>query len=139
MKKALLILFLLNISTLYAKDRETVKVYILAGQSNMQGLGKTADLKAPYSKAFDKVNIWQANNWAPINPQSTKSFGPELSFGHEIAKIFPQQKIFLIKYAATGTALYNDWSPTLKGQQYLGFMRTLKAALSHLKKANIKY
>jgi hypothetical protein len=44
----------------------------------------------------------------------------------------------LIKYAAGGTALYNDWSPS-SGPQYTRFMQTARAALANLDKEGVNY
>lgn len=45
----------------------------------------------------------------------------------------------MIKYAARGTNLYNDWSPQTKGAQYVAFMNTAKTALAELDASNTKY
>ena len=100
--------------------------------------GNAADLKAPYNVPFPEIKIWQAktNQWSALAPAS--QFGPELSFGHAMAKAFPNDDIRLVKYAANGTALYNDWAPTT-GAQYVAFMDTVKGALADLDAGNVKY
>jgi hypothetical protein len=50
-----------------------------------------------------------------------------------MAKLLPDDDVRFIKYAAGGTALYDDWSPELKGPQYSTFMTTAKAALNNLR------
>lgn len=47
-------------------------------------------------------------------------------------------EVRLVKYAVGGTALYNDWAPT-KGAQYVGFMKTMRAALADLDGKKVKY
>jgi hypothetical protein len=104
----------------------------------MVGQGKAKDLRPPYNSALPKVKIWQpkTKKWLPLLPG--KNFGPEISFGHTIAKSFPDDDVCLIKYAANGTALYNDWAPS-GGQQYKVFMATTKAALADLDANKTKY
>lgn len=130
-------LALFSVSSAAAKD--PVKVYLLGGQSNMVGVGQAAELVAPYKKAQDDVRFWSGGKWAPLAMYG-RTFGPELSFGHAIKKARPDQDIYLVKYAAGGTALYNDWSPAGNGgPQYNQFMKTAKAALANLDKAGTKY
>ena len=119
------------------------RVFILAGQSNMNGLGTASELKAPYDKPPAKVKIWDGKGWKDLGPgvgTNPEYFGPEIAFGHAMREAYPDDPICLIKYAAGGTALYNDWSPEGEGgPQYKQFMATVKAALGHLKEANVKY
>ena len=49
-----------------------------------------------------------------------------------------KEEIYLIKYAAGGTALYNDWSPS-GGPQYTRFMKTARAALANLDEKKLEY
>jgi len=127
-----------------AKNTKAVKIFLLGGQSNMVGSGKKANLESPYNKPFSSIKIWnqKTKRWAPLSSESDNqqgNFGPEISFGHAIAKAFPSDDIRLVKYAAGGTALYNDWSPVTKGGQYVKFMGTAKAALANLDAAGIDY
>ncbi len=121
-----------------SEKSKSIKVFLLAGQSNMVGQGIAEDLKPPYDSAPPKVKIWQpkTKKWLPLLPG--KNFGPEISFGHAMAKSFPDDDVRLIKYAANGTALYDDWAPS-GGQQYKVFMATTKAALADLDSHTTKY
>ena len=123
-----------------AVEAKTVKVFLLGGQSNMFGVGGVAsELEPPYNAPFRKVKIWNlnTNHWKPLSAKGSK-FGPELSFGHTMAQAFPECDIRLVKYAASGTALYNDWAPT-SGEQYLAFMSTVRAALADLRSNNVDF
>jgi len=56
---------------------------------------------------------WQPQEmlWQPLAPEvvNTKGrFGPEIYFGHTIAEARPGDDIRLVKYASSGTALYDD-------------------------------
>jgi hypothetical protein len=134
------LLFAIVVSPLSAKETKPVKLYLLGGQSNMFGVaGKASDLKPPYNAPFSKVKIWNlnTNRWKPLSTKGAK-FGPELSFGHSMAKAFPDSEIRLVKYAANGTALYNDWAPTT-GAQYIAFMEVVRASLDELRSNKVDF
>ncbi len=128
---------------LMAQNKKSVRVFLLGGQSNMLGAGKISNLQAPYDKPFDKVMILNWGKWAVLAPNVKANkpgqFGPEISFGHEIVKVFPGEDIRFVKYAAGGTALYDDWSPVIKGRPYTMFMRNVKEAIADLEKSKAKY
>jgi hypothetical protein len=134
------VLLALVVSSLSAKEARTVKIFLLGGQSNMFGVGGVAtDLQPPYNVPLYGVEIWNlnTNHWKPLSPKGNK-FGPELSFGHSMSKAFPECDIRLVKYAASGTALYNDWAPT-SGAQYLAFMDTVRAAMEDLRSNQVDF
>ena len=132
---------------LAAGKGKTVKVFLLGGQSNMVGCGKSKDLKAPHNKPILQIKIWaqKAKQWETLSPDAKGispdrkgEFGPEVPFGHAIATVLPDEDIRLVKYAKSGTALYNDWAPS-GGPQYKAFMATAKAALANLDDSGTKY
>lgn len=122
-----------------AKSEPPVKVFLLGGQSNMRGVGDASELKPPYSESLSKVKIWNntSKEWTALQPKG--SFGPEISFGHALAKTFSGQDIRLVKHSAGGTALYNAWSPKIKGNQYVQFLNASRAALAELDGAAVNY
>ena len=61
-----------------------------------------------------------------------------MSFGRAIKGAHGGADVRLVKYAASGTALYNDWSPS-GGPQYKRFMDTVRAALADLDAADTEY
>jgi hypothetical protein len=99
-----------------------LKVFILAGQSNMVGYGDSTELPDDLRKGNDRVLMFEDGKWQPLRPhspamQSQKRlglteyhFGPEIAFGHEMAKAFPDETIGIIKHAAGGTSLL-AWKP----------------------------
>lgn len=140
---SLLVYLLSFVAPLGAEGDGLTRIFLLGGQSNMVGQGASADLKEPYSKPLAQVKVWQSesNGWMTLSPgmgYNTESFGPEISFGHAMASAFPGDDIRLIKYASNGTALYNDWAPSL-GPQYVAFMATAKLALADLDASNVNY
>ncbi len=144
MRSLFLLAFVLGFSGAPAADRALaaggdapIKVFLLGGQSNMVGVGKSAELKAPYNKPHPEVKLWHGGKWVPLGAVGG-TFGPEVTFGHAIGAALPEDDVYLVKYAASGTALYNDWSPS-GGGQYKHFMGTAKAALANLDGAGTDY
>ena len=120
---------------------QTYRVYFLGGQSNMEGFGFTdelsADLRSPTpipifhgktvgdGKPGGGVGTWtmlrpgQGTGFDADSRANTYSdrFGPELTFGREIGRLQPNQRIAIIKYARGGTGLidgvsgYGSWDP----------------------------
>jgi len=118
------------------------KLFLLGGQSNMLGSGEIKELAPPYNTALAAIRIWNGEKgWVCLGPghDGRDGFGPDISFGHEISKIMPDDDVRLIKYAAGGTALYDDWSPEMKGPQYTAFMATATAALDDLRNSNTEF
>ncbi len=110
-----------------------VPVFILAGQSNMDGRGHTSDipgirptLNVTQSSPGDSVEIsydgyqssgtfaWMApgNSGGAEGAGGANEFGCELSLGQGLAEYqFPNQTVYLIKVSQGGTTLAGDWKP----------------------------
>lgn len=89
-----------------------IKVFILAGQSNMRGLGNPKDLPQALQLKQPRVILFQAcqadnglpaHVWIPLQPGSL--FGPEVGFGSSITVKYPNQQIGLIKLGIDGTSI----------------------------------
>ena len=91
-------------NSVFAKER----VYILAGQSNMMGKGKTNQLPAFFKRQPNNVEFYYQGRKRPLAKFS--HFGPEVSFAHEISRKFPNDKHIIIKHVATGTSI-SQWLP----------------------------
>lgn len=122
------------------------KVYLLAGQSNMDGRASTSslptspvNLQAPqpdvrYYNGYSGSNGYTNGNWTSLVPGSTQ-FGPEVTFGRTMADNHPADAIALIKFAQGGTSLAVNWKPGavgVGGGDYLGFRAAVTNALSLL-------
>ena len=109
---------------LHAADKPT-KTFICAGQSNMVGWGDSTKLPDDLRKGNDRLLMFENGKWQPlklIKPAMAKqrqygmtefSFGPEIAFGHEMAKAWPDETIGIIKFAIGGTSVLAwkpDWS-----------------------------
>ena len=111
------------------------KVFLFAGQSNMDGRGDYSMLSSSELEglAFAQKNIkfyykGTANNSNPIIIDAAlsatdpwpfvkqkfkidKCFGPELFFGIELSKSYPENNFLFIKRSEGGTSLYGAWNP----------------------------
>ena len=87
------------------------RVFVLMGQSNMQGAGRAKNLRAPYTERHERIRIWANGRWEYFVP--TQRHGPGVSFAHQLAEFWPNDTIGIIKVAvgATGiNAFAKDWS-----------------------------
>lgn len=125
------------------------KVFLLAGQSNMEGYGDNSDLTGSLASPLSTVQIWKSgtSSFADLAPGygvgggsngSGSYFGPELVFGHELAGALPGKEIVLIKYAVSATDLENDWEPSTNGT-YTAFKNTVTNALTALGTPGVDY
>ncbi|MCP4642072.1 MAG: sialate O-acetylesterase [bacterium] len=104
-----------------------IRVFLLAGQSNMEGRADgnklTPQDRERLEKARDRVQL--AFNHEPVGPlnvvaphpeiaeiyQRDLIFGPELFFGITLSEAWPEEEILLIKLAAGATSLHGSWNP----------------------------
>jgi hypothetical protein len=113
------------------------RVFLFMGQSNMVGHGRAGKLDPPYSEPHSRIRIWAKGEWQYLVPK--KNFGPEVSFAHEMANVFPNDTIGIIKVAVGGTGM-NSWKPdwewsaasktgdALKGSLYRDMINAVAAA-----------
>lgn len=101
-------------------------VFLLGGQSNMDGRGDGSKLTAEDLQRLNAVKdrVLFAYNMEPDRPLGVttpkpwtarkfkleKTFGPELFFGIRIAEAFPDDRIVLIKRSKGGMSLYGAWN-----------------------------
>jgi hypothetical protein len=92
-------------------SEEKMPVFVLAGQSNMVGGGTgdelPEDLRKPQEQAL-YTRFWGVE-LKPLTPK--KSFGPEVTFGREMAKAL-KGKVGMAKLTNGGTSLKVHWNPT---------------------------
>lgn len=137
--RSLLLLVILATTGLGAAHAEgkPSMLFLLAGQSNMDGKGAVGELEAPFVRSPANVTIWKDGRWEPLTP-SGKWFGPEVGFAHACATMMPGRDIRLVKYSVSGTSLYKDWAPS-NGPKYRGFMESVRSALKHLDASGVSY
>lgn len=108
----------------HAADRP-IKVFILAGQSNMAGWGDSTKLPEELRKGNGRVLMFEDGKLQPLRPHqganqgqrrvglTELSFGPEIAFAHAMAKAWPDETVGVIKFSIGGTSLLAwkpDWS-----------------------------
>ena len=101
-------------------------IFLLAGQSNMEGLGEVARLSKRDLAIPANVLAWLDGAWQPMKVQGA-TFGPEVSFAHALATALPKERIGIVKYAKGGTAIA-EWSPTDEKSLYAELVKRCQAA-----------
>jgi len=145
-----------------AGSAQEYDVYILAGQSNMDGRGKSADLTPPLDSPQKNVRYFYqngangSNGWIDLQPGysvppgykdalPSKTFGPEIGIGAALAKAQPDRKIAILKISRGGTSLAREWKigtpddPKTQGALYKEFHDGVPKALKLLKDAGDTY
>ena len=133
------------------KGGDHYDIYLLAGQSNMDGRGKSKKLTPAQRKPIDGATIFYRNalisskQWMPLAPGfsmapkyrgglPSATFGPELGFARAMLDVEPDLKLALIKGSKGGTNLRKNWKPGTHGQpetqgeQYRDFVETIRLA-----------
>ncbi|WP_442506750.1 sialate O-acetylesterase [Novipirellula sp. SH528] len=158
----LLLFVALFFTTPQLVNADEYDVYLLAGQSNMDGRGKMSELTAQQRQPFDNAIIFYRNlpkssdGWQPLAPGfsiapgykgevPSSTFGPELGFATEMLKSNPEHKLALIKGSKGGSSLRRDWNPGVQGepktqgQRYRDFVETIQLATKALKERGDRY
>lgn len=110
--------------------KDTIRVFYLGGQSNMQGYGYVKELPDSLNKKSKDIFIYQGNpvgdndkngglgKWDVLQPGNgtgfvsdgksnvlSDRFGVELSFAKKLQELYPNQKLAIIKYARNGSSI----------------------------------
>jgi len=116
---------LVSVSAMAAE--KPLRVYLLAGQSNMDGRGDGSKLSAGETKRLVELGdrarfIYNGQEAGPLSvtvPAAhiakkfslETTFGPELFFGLSLAEAHPDERFLFIKRSRGGTSLYGCWNP----------------------------
>lgn len=152
----LLWLFSLSVT---AQDQNKPLVYVLAGQSNMEGSGVISEFPAASPGIFDDTYMYCGRCGPSINKvlvkmsrdigfsTSESGYGPEMSFATEMRRA-TGRRIYLIKYAVGGTRLSGKptdealgvptWSPKYKtgypgNHLYENLVKVVNAGLTEIR------
>ena len=137
------------------------RVILLAGQSNAAGCSRDEYLQknvseeqyARYKKGFDNVYINYFASGTNASNGFVKSsvrqgeglengfFGPELGLAERLSELYPDETIFIIKWAWGGTDLHEQWrAPGEDGSEgghlYHGFLEYVMTSLEFLQIKN---
>lgn len=122
-----IIFFSFFFNSILVAQNKKIKVFLLAGQSNMDGRARAYNLsendKVRLEKASKKVTLFynhqpevalqvtKANNYQKNKFEADSLFGPELFFGIELAEKYTKDKFLFIKRSLGGMSLYGAWNP----------------------------
>ncbi|MBQ4571602.1 MAG: hypothetical protein IJB21_07885 [Bacilli bacterium] len=144
--------------SLHNGNGQSVKVIILAGQSNASGCSRddylrknvSTDKYLEYETGYDNVYINYfasssnvSNGFVKCSTRQGEAggyFGPELGIAERLHDEFPNEMFFIIKWAWGGTNLYDQWlSPSSKGKTgklYKQFIKYVDNSLMYLEHKN---
>ena len=145
--------FLLPMRPLAAESTKPVKVFIFAGQSNMEGADahpeRINDFPMFKGAGAPQADVLYAHlaaqgqeaftGWGPLQP--LESFGSELTFARQV-KGQDDSRIAIIKSAVGGTSIAYDWNPAAPDSGQKLYPRTLKLiqdSLGDLDKRGVRY
>ena len=136
------------------EDEGVLRVFIFAGQSNMEGADSKVDdisrfppflgLESPqddvrFSYCLGRENKHRSEGWVALQPVRNL-VGPELSFARRVSEV-TGAPIAIIKCAAGGTHLGGDWNPDdPKGfEMYPLALHLVRESLAALDREGIPY
>jgi len=102
----------------------SLKVFIMAGQSNMAGCDDVRNVDPMWQSDMGDVMMYWGNDFAPAftglkSGTSGAScsdgapqyyFGPELAFGSDVSLASPEEQVVIIKFAVGGTDMFEYWT-----------------------------
>jgi hypothetical protein len=128
--KSILIFLLIPFMLLAQIKKDSIKVFYLGGQSNMEGFGYVKNLPDSLKKKVKDFYIYQGNpvvdndksgglgKWDLLQPGHgtgfssdgktnllSDRFGVELSLAQKLQELYPNQKLAFIKYARNGSSI----------------------------------
>ena len=128
--KSILLFLLMPFMLLAQIKKDSIRVFYLGGQSNMEGFGYVKGLPANLNKINKNVFIYQGNptvdnddtgglgKWDFLRPghgtgfssdgkenKLSDRFGVELSLAQKLQEFYPNQKLAFIKYARNGSSI----------------------------------
>lgn len=134
------------------------RVVLLGGQSNASGCSRDEYLKkktspekyAEYENGYENVyiNYFASNNnlsngfvkCATLQGETGGFFGPELGLAEKLSEAYPDETVFIIKYAWGATDLFNLWlSPSSRGETgdlWRAFVKYVNTSIDYLEDKN---
>ena len=88
------------------------QVILMAGQSNMVGLGEIKELNN--FNLPENISLFDYSADTDLH-QLPYNFGPEVGLARRLNKEFPDTNFILIKYAIGGSSI-NEWLPTVESK-----------------------
>jgi len=116
-----------------------VKIFILAGQSNMAGAAITSEIPEELKTIDNDVKVFEDGKMNHVIYKDR--FGPEFGFAKALEELMPNEEIVLCKTACGGANLFYDWNPdgvsqgeedSYRGPLYPKLIENIKALKKHL-------
>lgn len=137
---------LLTVAVLFSSGQinntRPVKLFILGGQSNMDGCGVGDELPDAYKVHPENTMTWDNKKkiWVTLATDSFSErrkhkFGPEIAFSHLLAKKYPDYTIAVVKTSAGGTKLWKHWLP--EQGMYSRFLQNMENAMQQLSDSGV--
>ena len=141
MKQLFLLLAILSFNTKLIA--ENIDLFIMAGQSNMQGWRSDAaqyprdprglDIQIPFY--YEALHYGSTNQkWETLKPQlghfKSGHFGPEITFARSIFNAGYKPAIF--KFSSGGSSIKKDWKAPGQHGLYDDMVKNLKTAIAEL-------
>ena len=150
-----------SVAVTTAPTQAKVLMFLMGGQSNMAGVGAypgepgyPADVPcpSPYNKPQTAVKFWNyspdpitngaywpgtGTGWIDLQPGygwQPGEFGPEVSFGHRLRQLYPNDEIYLVKEGISSQPMATSWNPD-GGAIYNQFHARVAAAVADLRAA----
>jgi len=141
---SILMIFFVTCSWGQNNEARAVKIFLFAGQSNMDGCGKPEELPEKYKVNPANTTTWDNKKecWVDLDENTFAKrrnhyFGPEIAFSHRLAKAFPEHTIAVIKTSGGGTKLCAHWLPGKA--MYKHFLSNINNALEQLNDSGVVY
>jgi hypothetical protein len=119
-----------------------VQVFLMAGQSNMQGYAPSSGLSSQWQTPQADVPFYYygSSSLMTLRPGSgyNGGFGPEVSFGRTVSDGLPLEQFAIIKHGEGSTSLDIEWDPS-SGAAYDRFLATVNNGLAALTAAGHTY
>jgi hypothetical protein len=104
-----------------------LKLYVLAGQSNMSGWGQVGELPVEARSPQSDVLYHTSGAGFGFLRTTDDDFGPELEFGRTMSAAIPET-IAVVKHAIGSTSLAEEWNPSLGDNIYTALMTRITNA-----------
>ncbi|MDG1357599.1 MAG: sialate O-acetylesterase, partial [Akkermansiaceae bacterium] len=140
---------LLSLSLSLSVAHGTTTVFLMGGQSNMEGWQDLSGFPTDVQSPITSVPFYTGNTSSPVantltyiqgNTSQISRTGPELAFAHALTDA-TSSPFAIIKYARGSTSLYTDWAAggdattTGDATQYVNLQNTVTSGLAAMQAA----
>jgi hypothetical protein len=129
------------ITALTSAAAADVPLFVFAGQSNAVGINNVSELTPGQLAAQPNVLFYGPNEtgstWGSFTPSATSpnatgSFGAEISTGRTISNALGGSPVAQVKYAVSGTNLFDQWNPGGSGNLYDAMVARVNQSIADL-------